>query len=71
MTDPNKAGPQLAVGQVWRSAGGQTVREILDFDTKMGGENLVHYSEGSERFQNTQVRFHLWISMVRATPQSE
>jgi hypothetical protein len=71
MSDPIEAGAQLEIGQVWQSASGLTSREILDFETKLGGQNLVRYRGGSETFVNTIANVHRWIRTARATLKSK
>ena len=67
MTNFQSADVVLAASQTWRSASGQTSREILDFETQMGGERLIRYRESSNIVLNTQAKFREWIDAVQAT----
>jgi hypothetical protein len=68
MAESPQDGPELEVGQIWRSS--LTSKEILDFGTQMGS-GMVHYREGSDAFWNTLAEFHIWIRRARATLQSK
>jgi hypothetical protein len=64
--------PELIAGQTWYPRPRADTREILDRDTVLGGEVLVHYrsQDGFEGW-TTPSNFHHWRAAFAATPDPQ
>lgn len=67
----DRIGPELVPGETWFPRPPMPAREILDRDTRRGGEALVHFREGSTSHRTTEASFRQWIAACAASLEPE